>query len=98
MANDRGGADNVSVIVIEVIESAQSPLPETDAMTFPAETEDQRTAEDEWLDRFQSRAKAESEQIAPASVHSPPNKKVVYGIMVAFAIVALVIILFATKD
>lgn len=98
MANDRGGADNVSVIVIEVIEAAQSPLPETESMTFPPETEDQHAAEDEWLDRFQSRAEAQSEQIAPPSVHSPPNKKVIYGIMVAFAIVAIVIIFLATKN
>jgi protein phosphatase len=97
MANDRGGADNVSVIVIEVIEAAPSPLPEAAPMTFPVESEDQQTAEDEWLGRFQSRAESESQQPAPSPLPPPPNNKVIYGMLVAFAIVAVVIIFFATQ-
>ena len=97
MANDRGGSDNVSIIVIEVIEAAQSPLPETSAMTFPIETDIQKNAEDEWLARFLAREQASAEQSPPAIPPPPPSKKALFAIMAVFAIVAVIIVYMATQ-
>ncbi len=96
MANDRGGADNVSVIVIEVLEAAESPLPEVEPMTFPVETDIQQTAEDEWLGRFSVRSVEAHEQVAPEP-KAPPSKKVLFGILLVFAVLAAIIIFLATK-
>lgn len=97
MANDRGGADNVSVIVIEVMEVSESPLPEVSASTFPAESEDQRAAEDDWLGRFQ-RQEEEPQPAAQPAQSAPPNRKVVITVLVIFAITASLLIYFATRN
>jgi protein phosphatase len=96
MANNRGGADNVSVIVIEVLEAAASPLPEVEPITFPVETDIQQTAEDEWLGRFSARVIEAKEQSTPEP-KAPPNKKVLFGILLVFAVLAVIIIFLATK-
>lgn len=97
MANDRGGADNVSVIVIEVLEVSESPLPEVSASTFPAETEDQRAAEDDWLGRFQRQEQEPARPTQPVK-SAPPNRKVVIAVLVIFALTALLLIYFATRN
>jgi protein phosphatase len=97
MANDRGGSDNVSVIIIEVIESAESPLPEAEPMTFPVETDIQQAAEDEWLARFLARENTPVEQSPQTSPHQPPSKKALFTIMALFAIVAVIIVYMATQ-
>lgn len=97
MANDRGGSDNVSVIVIEVIEAAHSPLPETESLTFPAESDDQKAAEDEWLARFLARENTPVEQPPERTHHQPPNKIVLFTILAVFAVVAVIIVFVATQ-
>ncbi len=97
MANDRGGADNVSVIVIEVVEAPESPLPEVSAGTFPVESEEQRSAEDDWLGRFQRREE-EPEQAAQPSQSAPPNRKVIIAVLIIFALTAFLLIYFATRN
>ncbi len=97
MANDRGGADNVSVIVIEVLESIESPLPEAEAMTFPFETQPQQVAEDDWLARFLARENSTAELSAKTPPPQPPSKKALFTIMAVFAIVAVIIVYMATQ-
>jgi protein phosphatase len=96
MANDRGGADNVSVIVIEVLEAPESPLPEVPAGTFPAESEEQRAAEDDWLGRFQRQVE-EPPPVEPAKPE-PPNRKVIIAVLAVFAVTAFLLIYFATRN
>ena len=96
MANDRGGADNVSVIVIEVLEAAKSPLPEVGLVTFPIENDIQATAEDEWLEKLSAHTVESKEHIIPEPT-APPSKKVLFGILLVFAVLAAIIIFRATK-
>ena len=96
MANDRGGADNVSIIAIEILEAHSSPLPEVAAMTFPPETAEQQVAEDFWLGKFAAERLAPQEPPAQAP-KAPPNKMVLFSILAVFAIVAVVVIILATK-
>jgi serine/threonine protein phosphatase PrpC len=96
MANDRGGADNVSIIAIQVLLASPSVLPELTTVTFPAETPEQQAAEDHWLGKFAA------ERLAPPDTpvgppKAPPNKTVLFSILAVFAIVAVVIIILATK-
>ena len=97
MANDRGGADNVSVVVIEVQEVSESPLPEVSALTFPSESEEQRGAEDEWLGRFQSRGQNSPKEVDKPQ-GGPPNNRIILAVILVFAATALAVVFFATRN
>ncbi len=90
MANDRGGADNVTIVVLEVIESSDSNLPEVDKVTIPIETEEELAAEDNWLKKIDEFFAHKDEK--ENSEESPPNKKFLYIIFALFIIIAVVII------
>lgn len=66
MANDRGGADNVTVIVIEVLEITESNNSAIKPFTLPAESNTLLEHEDEWLEKV-------DEYIA--NKNSKPSKK-----------------------
>ena len=94
MANDRGGADNVTVVVIQVIEASESPLPELEVATLGEETEVQLKAEDEWVARIHSALEERRETDSQDPSESGGSKPLLIGIFVVFAIVALLIIYF----
>lgn len=96
MANDRGGADNVSVIAIEVLAVSPSTLPEVTPITFPVETPEQLAAEELWLGKFAA------ERLAPEkepgdSPRPKSNRWMLFSILAAFIVVSVVIFILVTK-
>jgi len=93
-ANERGGMDNVTVVVIEVEEVEESPVQPLDMMTLPSEDEQLLNAEDSWL----AKIKEKQQQIEVDGNHegsqSPTKKSTLIAIFAAFLIVVLVIIYF----
>ncbi len=89
MANDRGGADNVSVIAVRVEGIAESPLPELDVLTVDAEPTDTLEAEDRWLEEI---AEIDTPATADGSGDTPGggvNKLLLLSIFAVFAVVAV---------
>jgi serine/threonine protein phosphatase PrpC len=97
LANDRGGADNVSVIVIEVQEVLSSPLPEADVITLDSESLEALEAEDRWLEKFSARNESQPDPTGEVLTRAPTNKLHLFGIFFLFVIVAVVIIYFAVS-
>ncbi|MFQ5452690.1 MAG: Stp1/IreP family PP2C-type Ser/Thr phosphatase, partial [Candidatus Zixiibacteriota bacterium] len=64
MANDRGGADNVTIVALEIIDINSSTVPEIKKFTLPAETKELLTFEDQWLEQI-SNFIAEKDNIPP---------------------------------
>ena len=94
MANDRGGADNVTIIVAEVIDIAESNLPEVEVFTLNAESDELLQVEDSWLNRIEDYLLKKNSD--PESVAPPPQKKSLILIFAFFIIAAAIIIYFAT--
>jgi protein phosphatase len=95
MANDRGGADNVTVIIIEVLETQNSPLPELDVFTQPAESEEHLKAEDEWLEKLDQYQVEHESEVVEEATEPGSNRLVLLGIIVVFVIIACLIIYFS---
>ena len=95
MANDRGGADNVTIIVVEVLETTTSNLPEVSTFTLESETEELLEKEDGWLDKIQNflTNRTESETNEGGDVKKPPLL-LLFGF---FIIAAILIIYFVTR-
>ena len=91
MANDRGGSDNVTVIVMQVKGTDESPLPPMDVFTVPEESSAVLGAEDRWLDEF-SRLSSHMEVAAKDPPSRGPSAALLVGIFVIFAVVAVLII------
>jgi serine/threonine protein phosphatase PrpC len=91
MANDRGGPDNVSVILMEVQEVAKSVLPETEVTTISSMQPEIQEAEDRWLDKMLSRPTIQ-DNASPGSAGGAPRPMLLAGIFGLFALVAVVII------
>lgn len=70
LANDRGGADNVTVIVIEIRQVGASDIQEMKVFTLPEESVEELQAEDEWLARVAA-FKTEQAQTQPPARKSP---------------------------
>jgi serine/threonine protein phosphatase PrpC len=91
MANDRGGSDNVTVIVARVEGIEESPLPPTEVETFPEESTETLSAQDRWLNEF-----SQLSSHVDSATKDPPekgaNSVLLVGIFVVFAIVAVLII------
>ena len=93
MANDRGGADNVSVIALEITSTRETPIPELDALTFGAENIDTLGHEDDWLDKFaEFDSRRQEKQESESKESGGTNKVLLLSIFVVFAVVAAVII------
>lgn len=93
MANDRGGADNVSVVVLEISSTRETPIPEVEALTFGAENIDTLGHEDTWLDKFaEFDANRDDENGTVTEEDGGTNKALLFGIFILFAVVAAVII------
>ncbi len=101
MANDRGGNDNVTVIVLEITEVGESSYNEMEVFTLPAESDSLLGVEDTWLDRF---AEAEKKEEAPDPTPNGSkgssgggNKFLLTLIFAVFIIVAFFIVYFSTS-
>jgi len=96
LANDRGGADNVTVIGIEILETGESSFNEIEVFTLPAEGQELLDVEDRWLSRIDKHLQQDSA--------GPPSKSKGRGggssrfwlflIFVLFIVVAFVVIKF----
>lgn len=91
MANDRGGSDNVTVVVLQVIGTEESPLPPVDVFTVHEESETVLAAEDKWLDEF-SRLSSHLESTANDPPPSKPNTLLLFSIFAVFVVVAILIV------
>ena len=94
MANDRGGSDNVTIIVAEVIDIAESNLPEVEVFTLQSEDDELLAVEDLWVERIDD---FNSKKNSNATVDSStPQKKPVILIFALFFVAAAILIYFAT--
>ena len=96
LANDRGGADNTTVVALRVEEVGESNFVELEPQTVPAESQELLGVEDGWVERMQ---KIEQTAAAPAS---PPkagsNRSLMLLIFAAFVVVAATIVYLSTVD
>ena len=93
MANDRGGADNVTVIVLEILATTQSSREEIAVCTLPAETPEVLNKEDEWLlkiDAYQPPKPPSKKKPGPEKPGG--GKLLVLLIFIVFVILAALII------
>jgi serine/threonine protein phosphatase PrpC len=97
MANDRGGADNVSIVAIRVEGVDDSPLPELDVFTVPEESPDALEAEDRWLGEFSETEAPQAQEPAGDGSGGPTSKLLLLSIFAAFAVVAVWIIWLQTR-
>lgn len=97
LANSKGGMDNVTVIAIEVIETAESPLPELEAFTLKAETAAQLSAEDSLLDRIEQERTEEDDIAQTGSAEKKTSPLMVISIFAVFVVVAALIIYFSQQ-
>ncbi len=96
MANDRGGADNVTVIVLHILEPGESNHAERDVQTFPAESPDLLKAEDAWLERLRNyRVEDKPPPDADTSTKGA-SRFLLTLIFVVFAIVAVAMVYLST--
>lgn len=97
-ANERGGMDNVTVVVIKVEKVDESDKEPLDMMTLPSENDPQLQAEDGWLIRLKDKQEQMAAQKSEVEVHGSAKKSTLIAIFAAFLIVAVVIlILFSGK-
>jgi protein phosphatase len=89
MANDRGGSDNVTIIVLEIVEVEESFEPEVDLITFPLEDDNLLEHEDRWINKF---ADIMIQQTADDTKTKQTNKYKMIAIFSIFIILAAFII------
>ncbi|PWB74271.1 hypothetical protein C3F09_04140 [candidate division GN15 bacterium] len=92
MANDRGGSDNVTVAALQILECSPSPLPELEPITLVSEPPSSVPAEDLWVEKMAQTSEIEPEpQAAPAK----PNRLMLLGLLVVFALIAVLVVYLA---
>jgi len=91
-ANERGGMDNVTVIVVEITETNESPMAPVELLTLPSENEALLLAEDNWLIRIKDKQQNLETAGEEDTGTSPTKKSTLYAIFAAFLIVVIVII------
>ncbi|NOY88929.1 MAG: Stp1/IreP family PP2C-type Ser/Thr phosphatase [FCB group bacterium] len=89
LANDRGGADNVTVIVVEITDIKRTDLPEVERFTLSSETPELLKYEDEWLTKINNFIAHQDES---QQIDKPVNKTTLVIIFIAFIIIAMAII------
>lgn len=95
MANDRGGADNVTVAVLEVEDVSESSISGVERFTLPAEDLDLLRAEDEWLEKINAFITHREDASSSTAAARPVKKSVLILIFAAFVIIAGLIIYLA---
>ena len=91
LANDRGGSDNVTVILIRVEGVEDSPLPSVEVTTIQEQSPSTLAAEDRWLDEF-SRLSTHMEAAANDPPKKGPGALLLAIIFAVFVIVAALIV------
>lgn len=91
-ANERGGMDNVTVIVIEITEVEESQLQPMDLMTLPSENEQLLTTEDVWLVRVKEKQQKLDVENQVEQHEQGAKKSTMIAIFAGFILVVLVII------
>ena len=98
MANDRGGMDNVTVVVFQILEVEESQLPEIDVITLPPETPSLLEVEDAWVTTLsESEVENESPEEAGSSAEKG-NTLLMIAIFALFAVVAVLVVYFSQAD
>lgn len=97
MANDRGGADNVTVIAFTIEETSPSSFEELDVCTFDAESPELLEIEDAWLKRMVNYRTKPAEEAPPPVKDDSPNRFLLIAIFAAFAVLAAAIIYLTTQ-
>ena len=97
-ANERGGMDNVTVIVIKVEKIKDSDKEPLKMMTLSSENDQLLQAEDAWLIRLKEKIEQMASQKPEEAAPEAAKKTTLIAIFAAFLIVAVVIlILFSGK-
>jgi protein phosphatase len=94
LAKDKGGADNVTIIAVEIPDVKKTDTEEIEAFTCPAETDDMLALEDQWLAMMaDGREELQEEQAKSGpSGSSSPKGYFLYAIFGAFIVIGAVII------
>lgn len=91
MANDRGGSDNVTIVVITVDEVKESTLPEVEVFTQAAETDALSKEEDIWLKDLNGGQTADAEaDTVTTFTHKSEKKTNPWVLVVLFLLFAVV--------
>ena len=98
MANDRGGNDNTTVVIMQIDEVEESALPETDVFTLDHENQSVLEAEDAWVTRLSETFLDEDTDEQTALSEGKSSKLLLFSLFALFAIVAVVIIYFSQMD
>ena len=91
-ANERGGMDNVTVIVLEIVEVEDSNVNPVDMMTLPSEDSQLLGAEDIWLAKIKEKRQHLESSGGDEENHSSAKKSTVIAIFAGFLIIVIVII------
>lgn len=94
MANDQGGSDNVTIIVLEILDVSKNDLDKVEKITVKQETSAQSEIEDSWLDKIKEYIAHKDENIETAI--ASPKKSYLVLIFVLFIITAAAVIYFST--
>lgn len=95
LAKDRGGADNITVIALQIDEIEKTDLSEIDVFTVPVETSEEQNIEKDWLEKL---TEAENNPDIQENVkQEKPNKRFVLIIFIIFIIAAIAIIYLSTS-
>ena len=97
MANDRGGSDNVTILVLKTLEVGQSNYTDMEARTIPSETEQQLAAEDGWIRRMNDSIAQAETIINQSDDDSGDSKRWPLIIFALFVVVAAVVIFLSTE-
>ena len=88
LANDRGGADNVTVVAIEVKQTDGSQIPEVEVFTLPEESQELLADEDEWLTKVTTFKAERSQRQHKSQPGNPLSKFLLTILFVVFVILA----------
>ena len=92
MANDRGGADNITVIVLEIEETEAKQYDEINVVTFPGESPELLQVEDLLLEEMKQ-YQVESDPASDEEVSRPLGSKLLLSFIFAtFVVIAAVMI------
>lgn len=92
MANERGGADNVTILVVEVKSIEESDYAEIEAFTVPAENNATLEAEDKWLQQMATARETAGSKESNGESDEPNGKKALMVIFALFIVIVAVVI------